>query len=74
MSEEKQETFHKIMREWQWNRSQGHGRAGQDLFNAVQMHDEASAESMRIRPDIDPFYNDARIPAAISWLAERYFG
>lgn len=78
--EEKQATFHKIMEEWEALFAFGGStpgaedvRAGQALYNAARMHDEETGAALR-ESGYDPFYDDTKIPSAISWLAERYFG
>lgn len=46
-------------------------RRGQAFFNVLCNYDPAAAEAMR-GTDIDPFYDNKRIPQAIWFVAERW--
>ena len=67
--------FNKFLKKWnEWansgsDRSRWAQRTGQAMFNALYDFDNTVAESI-MGKELDPFYNDKRIPALLIHLSE----
>lgn len=47
-------------------------RAGQAAFNVLATHRPDLSEQVRGDTNLDPFYQDDRLPAFYAWLAEHW--
>lgn len=48
-----------VHQEWRW---------GQTLYNVLKVTNLDLAVDLCLMPELDPFYDDAKVPAFLTWL------